>query len=452
MAWNDIMGNGYGSRVRMLKLDVEPTVDIVTKLIEMHEQSEQARLKHLQGYYEGENAIKSRQRDSTKPNNRLVSGFPAYIVDLMQGMMMGKPVTYTSSVDGLMEDLQEVFNYNDEQDENSELAKMAGIKGKAYEIVYIDEDAKIRFNEVDADNVIMVFDTRLTPEPLFCVRYYYIADIMNMADRGTLHAVVYTKTDITEYKQGANGLEEISHNNHTFGEVPVIEYLNNDEGIGDFERTLSYIDAYDKSQSDTANDFEEFSDAMLVLDGMTGTDADDARKLKEDRIILTDNGQKAYWLIKDINDTALENYKNRLNADIHRFSKVPEVGDEKFAGNISGEAMKYKLMAMDQVIAAKHRKFKKGLQQRIKLIFNHLRVKDKNYNYTDVTIAFNNNKPINEKEMVEMAIQLMGRTSLSTALSQFPMIDDVDAELQKMEDEKGPYKDIDDFEDDDLDE
>ena len=95
---------------------------------------------------------------------------------------------------------------------------------------------------------------------------------------------------------------------------------------------------------------------------------------------------------------------------------MPDITDEKFMGNTSGESMKYKLLALDQVIAAKQRKFKRALQRRLKLICNYLAIKGKQYDYRDVDINFEVNKPVNEKEMVEMAIQMMGITSLSTAL------------------------------------
>src|SRR5690554_1365545 len=137
----------------------------------------------LQDYYEGYNRILNRTKeDRTKPNNRLVSGYPSYIVDLMQGYFVGKPITYTSSNKEMMEEIQDIFNYNDEQDENSELAKMCGIKGRAYEVVYIDEDGQIRFNELDADHVIIVYDTKINPEPSFAIVVNWGASIDGVVD------------------------------------------------------------------------------------------------------------------------------------------------------------------------------------------------------------------------------------------------------------------------------
>lgn len=448
--WKDLGGNAINIRPKTIHLDAEPTQELIKKLIEHHEQNNLKRYQMLQNYYEGYNNILLRTKDDkSKPNNRLVSGYPSYIVDLMQGYFIGKPVTYTSSDKNLIAEIQDIFNYNDEQDENSELAKMCGIKGRAYEIVYIDEDAKIRFNEIDADNVIMVYDTKINPEPNFAIVVNRETSINGLNEKN-YRATVYTRDKIYHYVQGENGLILEHEEEHYFDEVPVIEFLNNDEGIGDFERVISLIDAYDKAQSDTANDFEEFTDAFLYLVNLSGTEKEDINKLKEDKVLLLDEEGQAGWLIKNINDSALENYKKRLNDDIHKFAKIPDISDERFMGNTSGESMKYKLLALDQVIAAKQRKFKRALQKRLELICNYLAIKDKKYDYRDIDINFTANKPINEKEAVEMAIQMLGITSLSTALAKVPGVDDVEMELEKIEEEKGAYReniDLDNIED-----
>lgn len=430
-------------RPKPIYMDNEPTPELIAKLIENHKRHNLDRFKKLQAYYEGYNDILIRTKtDLTKPNNRLVSGYASYIVDLMQGYFVGKPITYTSEDKTFIEDIQDIYNYNDEQDENSELAKMAGIKGKAYEIIYIDEDAAIRFNEIDADNVIMVYNTKINPEPNFAIVVNWGSKIDEVT-KTPLTATVYTSDKIYLYQKGENGLALIDEEVHYFNQVPVIEYLNNDEAIGDFERVISLIDAYDKANSDTANDFEEFTDAFLYLVNLFGTTEADIEKLKKDKVLLLDEDGQAGWLTKDINDTAIENYKDRLNSDIHKFSKVPDIGDEQFMGNASGVAMAYKLLALNQVIAGKQRKFKRSLQKRIELICVYFNIKGKQYDYRNIDINFTTNQPVNEKEMVDMAVQMLGITSLSTALTKVPGVDDVEIELSKIEAEKNSYLDLD---------
>ena len=46
-------------------------------------------------------------------------------------------------------------------------------------------------------------------------------------------------------------------------QVPIVRYKNNDERMGDYERVLTLIDAYDRLQSDRIDDKDQFIDAGL---------------------------------------------------------------------------------------------------------------------------------------------------------------------------------------------
>src|SRR5690606_17590740 len=155
----------------------------------------------------------------------------------------------------------DIFNYNDEQDENSELAKSLGIKGSTYEILYMDEDSNIRFDAIERHECILVYDTTVECNPNFAIRYYTEKSLGEGQD--ITYIEVYTKEKILYYKKENEDLELTETKEHYWGDVPIVEYPNNDERLGDFEPVISLIDAYDKAQSDTLNDLEYFSDAYM---------------------------------------------------------------------------------------------------------------------------------------------------------------------------------------------
>lgn len=432
-----------------LPAETEITDELVTKLIKLHEEDCE-RYITLEDYYRGKAKIYDRSKEDYKANNKLALDYPSYIVDILLGLFVGKPISYTVAEENkeMMEGLQEVFDLNDEQDENAEIAKICGIKGKGYEIVYLDEEGGVRFNEVQPENIVMVYDNHIKPEPLFCIYIREDADAESIGKESKNKLVtLYTKDSIKEMRLEGSDLKLIEENANLFGAIPVIEFKNNNEAIGDFERVLSLIDALNLAQSDTANDFEEFTDALLVLAGMPQADSDDVNRMIEDKVLLLDKsggaGQSAEWLIKNINDTALENYKNRLDADIHKFAKVPNMNDEHFAGNVSGEAMKYKLFATDQIIAQKQRKFKSALQERIKLILSIAKIKTaKDFDYRDISIVFNDNKPFNELDNIAtVKAALDAGLSKTYAYGKLRDIDDVAEELERQEQEKDAYAD-----------
>lgn len=424
--------------------DTEITEELLKKILKVHDE-DIGRYKILQGYYEGKAKIFERTKDKNKSNNKLVLDYPSYIIDVLLGLFVGKPISYTVKEENRekFKVIQDTLDLNNEQDENTEVAKMCGIKGRGYEIVYVDEESNIRFNEVNPENIVLVYDDKIIPKPIFAIYQAELTDVDNLGKESKdKKIIIYKKDIIQEFAKVKGDLHLLNEYPNPFGEVPVIEFLNNNEGIGDFERVLSLIDAINLSQSDTANDFEEFTNAILVLYGILDTDNEDIRQLIEDRVLLLDeSGQNAQWLIKEINDAALENYKNRLDRDIHKFAKVPNMNDENFAGNVSGESMKYKLFATNQIIAQKQRKFKTALEARFRLIINGLKIKSGlDLDYRDISIVFNENTPFNELDNIN-TVKAALDTGLSKqyALGKLRDIDDISEELKREEDERDIY-------------
>ncbi len=424
--------------------DTEITEELLKKILKIHDE-DIGRYKILQGYYEGKAKIFERTKDKNKSNNKLVLDYPSYIIDVLLGLFVGKPISYTVKEENRekFKVIQDTLDLNNEQDENTEVAKMCGIKGRGYEIVYVDEESNIRFNEVNPENIVLVYDDKIIPKPIFAIYQAELTDVDNLGKESKdKKIIIYKKDIIQEFAKVKGDLHLLNEYPNPFGEVPVIEFLNNNEGIGDFERVLTLIDAINLSQSDAANDFEEFTNAILVLYGILDTDNEDIRQLIEDRVLLLDeSGQNAQWLIKEINDAALENYKNRLDRDIHKFAKVPNMNDENFAGNVSGESMKYKLFATNQIIAQKQRKFKTALEARFRLIINGLKIKSGlDLDYRDISIVFNENTPFNELDNIN-TVKAALDTGLSKqyALGKLRDIDDISEELKREEDERDIY-------------
>lgn len=95
---------------------------------------------------------------------------------------------------------------------------------------------------------------------------------------------------------------------HYLSDVPVIVYWNNEEQEGDYECVIPGIDAYDKAQSNTANDKDYFTDAYLIIKGAGGRFTDDEgneilqseaeRNLRNSRVMFFDDNGDAKFLVK----------------------------------------------------------------------------------------------------------------------------------------------------------
>ena len=437
--------------MRKFKIDKDCilTESLILDLIKKHSK-EKRRLSKLQKYYNNENTkIATRKyKNKNKPKNRLSHPYAQYITDTAVGYLLGKPVAYATEDKNLLETMTDIFRYNDEADNNTTLAKMASIYGYAYEIMYLDKNARPRFKAIDPSELIVCYDNTLEENIVLAIRYYDEVVRDDDLEETVTRLEVYTKP--TENDKGeiiANGkiirgtirLESITledEEDYYFNDIPVNVYINNDELFGDFEKVLSLIDAYDQSQSDTANDFELFTNCMLVINGEL-IDDEQAENLNDVNLIqFLNSDSDAKYLIKDIQDTALENYKNRLNEDIHRFSFVPNMSDENFSNNASGIAMKFKLMGLENLIGVKEAKFKKGLMRRIELLCAYAKMKNNSdYSYLAIEPVFTRNTPNNELELSQIMQNLTGILSEETIIGMSPRVSDIQAEIERKEKE-----------------
>ena len=392
------------------------------------------RLLELENYYNTKNKIINRlMADPAKPNNKIANPYASYITDTLTGYFVGEPVTYNSNDKTLLQDLSMIFEYNDEADENMELAKNASIFGVAYEMLYFsEEDKMIRFKPLSPKEVIPIFDKSVESNLLAVIRYY---DDYNVVEDKTYTIIeVIDVANVTRYQssQGSTSLTLLESYPHYFGMVPVAIFKNNEEERGDFEPVISLIDAYDTMESDSVNDFAYFVDCYLALYGFTA-EAEDVQKMKENRILLMDEGTSAEWLIKNSNDTTIENMKNRLDADIHKFAKCPNLADKEFASNASGIAIKFKTLGTENLVAIKERKFKRGLQQRLELMSMINSVLREGFDWRAIDIIFTRNLPSNDVDIANMVNTLKDIVSDETLLAQIPFVDDVQAELERLD-------------------
>ena len=408
----------------------------IQKLIDIH-RAEIAHYRDLLCMYETKNAIRNRtKQDDTVPNNKIAHSYANYIVTASVGYFMGRPIGYSfpEEYGPLFDD---VYKYNDESAVNMRIATDCSIFGQAVEMLFMDENIQVRFATVDITEIIVIRHPDVIGDIHTIIRHWDEEDLVE--DRLTTYVEVYYSDRIERYEySGYSVSSEPEIDYHPFNDVPFIVYDNNDSKMGDFEPVIDLINAYDQAQSDTANDFEAFTDCYLEVKG-ANLDPEQAQLLKELRVFnFPDPNGGIRFVTKDINDSATENYKNRLDNDIHKFSFVPNMSDENFASNASGVAMQYKLAGLNYKTAAKEALFKKGLLRRIELICNILNItaSEPIDIIKDVAIKFTRNTIDNLAETVDMVNRLTNIISKETSIDLLQNIIDPELERQRLEEEK----------------
>jgi len=407
-------------------------LDVATVI--QHRLDEVQRIQRLKRYYNGRHDVLNKiGRPHGAPNNKLVSNYPRYITNMSTGFFIGQPISYQADAgkEKELNTLLEIFKYNDEAAHNLQLATEISITGEGYELLYMDADANIRFCTLPSEEITLVCDSTLEENPICAIRHFriYALDGFNYDE----FVDVYDRAKISHYSFDGSALRLIDEEQHFFGDVPIVEYINNHERSGDFEDVITLVDAYNMAQSLTLDDLMDFTDAFLILRNMHGTDEEDIKKLRKDKTILLDDDGEASWLIKSVNDTYVENVKTRLQKDIHKFAHVPDMSDENFVGNTSGVAIKYKLIGLEQVRSRKEREFKKGLQRRIEIIASMLKLKNQaQIDFRDIDIQFTANIPANILEQAQVVTQLDGLISQKTLIGLLPFVADPAEEMDKL--------------------
>ena len=336
------------------------------------------------------------------------------------------------------------YKINNEEVENNNLAHKSSVKGTSYELCYINENVEFKFKALDTDAVFLILDSSIDNNIKYAVRYYEVEN--PLSDEKTTHVIVYTKNKEIKYISEENGLEYLEDNEHFFDEVPVIEFPNNRYRTGDFEFIVDIQDAINKLKNDIANDLDYYSNCLLALEGVEGTDDETTKGIEkgENRTLYLPEGSKAYFITKQINNNVVESYGTELKEDLHLLASIPDLTKINISGDMKATAIKSLFFGTEQVVAEKERQFKIGLEKRLRLFFKFLDVKrNKKADWRDIEITFNRNIPVNLAEFGDSVIKLQGTLPKEMVLEELKKAGldiDVNRALALLKNEQEIYK------------
>jgi SPP1 family phage portal protein len=435
---------GGGTLLRLDSSQIEViTPELVEALIKNHDNTREVT---MYKFYKGEHGILNRKfSDESKPNNKIVINYCELISDNFVGYFMGKPVIYSSKNKDFMDALQDVYDSNDEQRVNIELAQETSRYGWAAEILYIKEvdgkkQPRFRPLNLSENKIVLVFDDSVEENLILAMRYFDSKNILT--DTETTHAYIYTDSFIYHFKKDEDVFVPVSEEQQYFGEVPINFYWNVGRDLkSDYESIVTLNESYNSLASDDVNESEFSVDAILKVWGIDNLP--EAQNMKEKRMINFGNVDKdtktdAEWLTKDIDSEWKENQKNRTLEDIHRISKVPNMSDDGFAES-SGIALERRILPFENQRSLKERFFKEGLQRRIRMITRILNISNK-FDYREIDIRFQKNLPSDTYADATMITSLIGKRIVSnkTLRKLLPFVDDpaYEEELIRQEEEE----------------
>lgn len=168
-------------------------------------------------------------------------------------------------------------------------------------------------------------------------------------------------------------------------------------------------------------------------------DESEIENIRENKIINlfgeSTEGLDVMFLVKPNADGVQENLINRLETLIYKTAMVPDITDDNFA-TASGIALKMRMMPMSNLARNKELKFRRGVQERMRLLAAYPNADFADDDWQAVEVTMHRNMPDDLQSEASVAGQLSGIVSEETQLSVLSCVSDPKAEMQRKRDEQ----------------
>lgn len=368
-------------------------------------------------YYQGKtDAIENYQFITSRSNNKINLNYIKKFVKEEVSYSVGKEISYesTSGNKEIIKDINYTISHW-KSSHNIDLMKYMLIFSEVYELYYVDKDNNFS-SKIIKPTEGYAFTNEFNEMILFI--HCFKSEFTNKE-----FIDVYSKNSIWRLN---DKFEIISGPvNHIFKKVPV------SHGVLSYERENDTIysdikglqDAFETNLSDISNEISDFRNAYLKFLN-SQVDNKDVEKMKELGILQFSNPDgNAEWLIKNINDTFIQNSLNTYEDKIYQIGCHINA-NEKMQSNTSSLALRARLNSMENKCTLNTNAHKDILKSRIQFLSIYLRVKKgKDYDPKDITPKYTANIPQDDLMTAQILAQVPeGTISKETGRAQFSFI------------------------------
>ena len=369
-----------------------------------------AEIKYLQEYERGVQPILDRVKE-VRPeiNYKIVENHAAEITAFKVGYVFGSPITFVqrASVDingnnGETDDkklaiLNEMMFEEGKAAQDQVLGKDISVCGVGYRIVL---PKKVK-DGVSAFNLI-----RLNPNNAFVIKFN---DIYKRNAVGVSYIILsddsyrvgaYTDNQYYELEgKDFKSLKVVTSKPNIVGIEPIIEYKNDDERMGCFERVISLLDALNEATSDRVNGLAQFVQSILWMNNCE-IDSEQMEQLKDKLGLLTKsepgNPASVQYLTATLDQAQTQTLIDYLYEQILQIAGVP--GREQSTGGNTGQAV---MLSNGWQIAEQHARsveqtFAQSEREMLKVVLKILSLTESSevadLKLSDVDVKFSRNR------------------------------------------------------------
>ena len=385
-------------------------------------------------YYKGDtDAIKKYLFITERSNLKINVNYIKKFIKEEVAYTLGNDITYESRNDNesVVKDI-EYYTAHWNELHDTDVMKYLLIFTKVYELYYIDDKADFCSKIIKPTDGYAYYD-KASGKILF-----FIHSFKNDFDNTTTYVDVYTDDLIYHFDAKFN--EIASPTTNIFGEVPVTIGELTDENIDDslYKDMKGLQDAFETNLSDIGNEISDFRNAYLLFKNaqIDPKEVGDMKKLGVIQFPESSNGD-AQWLIKNINDTFIQNTLDRYHDTMYEIACHIN-HNEKLQSNLSGITLRSRLIVLENKCGLEIKAHKNIVKNRITFLFIYLDLKkNKMYDYKDVKALYTPNIPSDDLATAQMLAQVPERIiSKDTARGLFSFVNNKVAEAEKVKKEQ----------------
>ncbi len=384
-----------------------------------------ARVNKIRNYIEGSHKIGSRKDFVFKQEKfttaKIILQSIKSIIDFHSSYICGNPVTLNGDKEQLMF-LQAIYKKAFYNSIDYDIAKDLYTYGNAYEYVYRDAKGIIKSKVIRAEDGYPMYDNG--GEYLYFVEKWI--DVPNDIE----YATVYTPTMVYEY---VGGVQTAEYNNPTglpihynSGDIDLSGYFGTSI-VSDLIPIMDEIEQLLSKMSDSVTTLSLNPLGVSIGDRVdTSVDAD-----VTGAVLNVEGGGDYKWTTAELDTPAITKILDNLLAQFYTIAQVPSIlyGQSNIA-NVSEVSLKLLFNCADNLAKRTAFQLLRGMYQRLEYIGKLAKE-----NFSDIDIAFNYNRPIDNSSLIkDIEIQMdLGIMSKETAMRVSPYIEDIDKELSNLE-------------------
>lgn len=360
-------------------IDKTNILEVLGEAYAIHEQN-RAEMLYLFEYVKGRQPILDRQKQiRPEINEKIVDNMASEILEFKLGYEFGSSISYVQrarkdikSRNALFSFFKKLFTSDESKKEDLrvsainemmveeckaakdlQLAKDVKTCGVGYRLI-LPKKIKTGVSVFDLlvlnpMNTFVVYSNDAYREPILGVSYFPHRD-------GSVTFGCYTKTSYFKIEMGiTKGFEDwFEEKPNTVGMVPIIEYINDYDRMGCFERVIPLMDALNTIDSDRVNDIAQHVQNILWGDNVA-LDTEQYKKLREDGMILTKSEQGRTATLKYL-ECVLNQSENQTLVDYveRKIEKIVHIPNRsELSGGSTGSATNMSTGWMDAETDAK---------------------------------------------------------------------------------------------------